>query len=83
MKISTKNSLFKIVLLFICLLGSVQNIQADDPCYDGDGVEVPCTPEPPLVEEAIDQHLIILLCVALLFGAYTIYNHKLNKKRPI
>jgi hypothetical protein len=35
---------------------------------------------PPL---PIDENLVILILTALLFGLYTIYKHKLNRKTPI
>jgi hypothetical protein len=31
----------------------------------------------------IDENLVVLALTALLFGLYTIYRHKLNKKTPI
>jgi hypothetical protein len=35
---------------------------------------------PPL---PIDENLVILVLIALLFGLHTIYRHKLNRKTPI
>jgi hypothetical protein len=44
----------------------------------------PPPPEIPDPEDLpIDENLIILLFLALLFGLYKIYKHSLNKKTPI
>lgn len=38
---------------------------------------------PPPVGLPIDENIIILVIIALLFGIYIIYNHRLKTKAPI
>jgi hypothetical protein len=58
----------------ILLLFSISGFAAPGPPPPGVG------DPPPL---PIDENLMILALTALLFGLYTIYKHKLNKKTPI
>jgi hypothetical protein len=45
------------------------------------------SPPPPGIKPPpklpINENLVILITIALLFGLHTIYKHKLNKKTPI
>lgn len=38
---------------------------------------------PPPPDGLIDENIIALLLVGVLFGIYIIYNHKLKQKRPV
>jgi hypothetical protein len=69
------NKAFNIIIF---LLFSISGFSASDPPAPNtpDGVDPP--PDMP-----IDENLVILALTALLFGLYTIYRHKLNRKTPI
>jgi hypothetical protein len=67
-------SKFFLTLLFL-FLGLVTCLAAPPLPEPGDD-ENPGHPDMP-----IDQNLYILLIIALLYGAYILYRHKLNKKR--
>ena len=72
MKVDLKKVFFKIVFLVSCLYGYVAH--ADPPCPG-------CTP--PVEGAPIDDHITILITIAVLFGIYIVNKYKLNKKRPI
>lgn len=73
MKTILNKTLQKGSILLFCLYGYVAH--ADDP-------EPPIDP-PPTEDAPINENILILIFIAVLFGIYIIYNHKLNKKRPI
>ncbi|WP_281637004.1 hypothetical protein [Flavobacterium marginilacus] len=78
MKIFLNKALYKGSILFFLLYGFV--IHAD-PNVPGDPDYIP--PPPDEGDLPIDENITILIFIAVIFGLYIIYNHKLNKKRPI
>jgi len=88
MNANSKKVFYRIILLLFCFIGYVAFAQTGGPtdpgCTDEDGNPIECpTPLPPGTGVPIDSNLAILVIGALTFGVHTIYNHKLNKKRPI
>nr|WP_315151804.1 hypothetical protein [uncultured Flavobacterium sp.] len=72
MKTILKKALYKGSIVLFCLYGYVAYADPDPPI------------DPPPEEDApIDGNITILILIAVLFGIYTIYKYKLNKKRPI
>ncbi|HSD09022.1 hypothetical protein [Flavobacterium sp.] len=81
MKTNLNIALYRIAFFLFFFIGYVAHGQDPaEPCDD-----IPGAPLPPCVkiDAPIDSNLVILLIVALIFGTYIIYNHKINKKRAI
>lgn len=64
----------KFFVLIVFLFGAVNNYVL------AAGPPPPTPPPPPL---PINQGIIILFIIGLLFGIYTIYKHKSNEKTPV
>jgi hypothetical protein len=67
----------KFLILVVFLLGILDAFSAPGPPMPN-GKKPPPPPGLP-----IDENLIVLFLIAILFGIYIIYNHKLKTKTPI
>jgi hypothetical protein len=77
MKTYLNKAFYRIFFLLFCLYGYVAHADPDVP---GDDDYIP---PPPIEKAPIDENIILILIVSLLFGIYIIYNHNVTKKRPI
>lgn len=84
MKTILNKALYKGSILLFCLYGYVAHAaDPPDPCNGNGGTPPDCIPPPPEENLPIDGNITILIFIAVLFGIYTIYKYKLNKKRTI
>lgn len=74
-----KRVFFSMILFMLCFFNAV----AKNPPPPSSNAKMTAPPPPTPPGLPIDENILILMLVALLFGIYIIYNFKIKQKTPM